>query len=83
MADHRESHNTHNPTVNKRIKQLKSQKKVTGGDAPALSPASILHNVKDKATARAPINRGKATKNPSPEEILRAKKQSIAKKERR
>jgi len=47
------------------------------------SPASILRNVKEKAAARAPINRGKATKNPSPEEILRAKKQSIVKKERR
>jgi len=47
------------------------------------SPVSILRNVKDKATSRAPIDRGKATKNPSAEEILRAKKQSIAKKERR
>ena len=83
MADHPPSHNTHKPTVNKRIKQLKSQRKLTGGDAPALPPASLLRNVKEKATARAPINRGKATKNPSPEEILRAKKRSIAKKERR
>ncbi len=83
MADHPESHNTHKPTVNKRLSQLKAQKKVTGGKAPALPPASILRNVKERATSRAPIKRGAATKNPSAEEILRAKKQSIAKKERR
>jgi len=58
-----------------------THKKTTEGKVP--SAASILRSVKDKAAARAPINRGKATKNPSPEEILRAKKQSIAKKERR
>jgi len=58
-----------------------THKKATDKKVP--SPASILRNVKDKAVARAPIDRGKATKNPSPEEILRAKKQSIAKKERR
>jgi len=83
MADHRESHNTHKPTVNKRLKQLKSQKKLTGGDAPALPPASILRNVKEKAALRNPIKRGEATKNPSAEEILRAKKRSVAKKDRR
>jgi len=83
MADHPKSHNTHKPTVNKRIKQLKSQRKLTGGDAPALPPASILRNVKEKAALRNPINRGKPTKNPSAEEILRAKKRSIAKKDRR
>jgi len=80
MADHL---NTHKPTVNKRLKQLKSQKKLTGGDAPALPPASILRNVKEKATLRNPIKRGTATKNPSAEEILRAKKRSVAKKDRR
>jgi len=50
---------------------------------PTPSPASLLRNVKEKAALRNPINRGKPTKNPSPEEILRAKKKSIAKKERR
>jgi len=83
MADHLDSHNTHKPTVDKRIKQLKSQRKRTSGDAIALPPASVLRNVKEKAALRNPIKRGKSTKNPSAEEILRAKKQSIAKKERR
>jgi len=58
-----------------------THKKTTEGKVP--SPASILRNAKGRATSRAPINRGKDTKAPSPEEILRAKKQSIAKKERR
>ena len=58
----------------------KTQKKVK---TPTLPPASLLRNVKEKAASRAPINRGKANENPSPEEILRAKKQSIAKKEPR
>jgi len=50
---------------------------------PTPSPASVLRNVKEKAALRNPIKRGKSTKNPSPEEILRAKKKSIPKKERR
>jgi len=51
--------------------------------APTPSPASILRTVKEKAALRTPIKRGKSTKSPSPEEILRAKKKSIPKKERR
>jgi len=52
-------------------------------DKKVSSPAVLLRSAKDKAAPRAPINRGKAPKAPSPEEILRAKKQSMAKKERR
>ena len=61
---------------------LKNTHKKTA-DKKVPSPASILRNVKEKVASRAPIDRGKATKNPSPEEILRAKKRSIAKKDLR
>ena len=65
-------------TVNKRLKQLKSQKKLTGGDAPAIPPAQLLRGAKERAS----INRGKETKPVTPAEILRAKKKSIAKKKK-
>jgi len=41
--------NTHKRTVDKKVP----------------SPASILRNIKDKSVKRNPLDRGKATKNPS------------------
>ena len=64
------------PTVNKRLKQLQKQKEKQGGKAEAIPPADRLRNLKE----RLPLNRGKDTKPVSAEEILRAKKKSIAKK---
>ena len=56
------------------------KKKLTGGDAPAIPPAEIFRKAKEKSVKRNPIKRGAPTKNPSAEEILRAKKKSVARK---
>lgn len=64
------------PSINKRLKQLQAQKKSQGGKAEAIPPAQRLRDLKQ----RVPLDRGKPTKPVTPEEILRAKKKSIAKK---
>ena len=60
MADHP---NTHNPTVNKRIKQLKRQKKSEGGDAeatpPDTSPFRVLQQAKEASLKRSKRQRRK------------------------
>ncbi len=64
----------HKPKVSKHLN------KPPKGDAPATPPAELFRKAKEKATKRNPLNRGAPTKNPSAEEILRAKKKSIARK---
>ena len=58
MADHP---NTHNPSVNKRIKQLKRQKKTQGGDAeaapPDASPFRVLQQAKEASLKRSKSKR--------------------------
>jgi len=62
------------PTANKRLKKLRERRKDT--DTKAISPADRLKSLKE----RLPLNRGQPAKPVTAEEILRAKKKSIAKK---
>ena len=53
--------NTHNPSINKRLKQLKKQKKVQGGDAeatpPDTSPSHIIRQAKEASLRRSSSKR--------------------------
>jgi len=67
-------------TKSKKFQQLQSNQTRLGSktkETPRESPKSIIQRAKERAK---PIDRGTPTKPASPEEIIRAKKRSIAKK---
>ena len=63
MADHP---STHHPSINKRISQLKRQKKSAGGDAesapPNTSPSHVLRQVKEASLKRSRSKRSRKPK---------------------
>jgi len=65
-------------TKSKKFQQLQSnQTRLNPKESPRESPKAIIQRAKEKAK---PMDRGAPAKPTSPEEIIRAKKRSIAKK---
>ena len=65
-------------TKSKKFQQLQSNStRLSKKEIPHESPASLIRKAKERAK---PVDRGAPTKPTSPEEIIRAKKRSIAKK---